>query len=145
MQKGHLYEAIFLVNQGIDQAVRGLQHLKRVKHLDLRPEVFDEKLTLFEDHRASLNAYFCNNVEGSEHQDAARFEERHRQYELEALDEVKVYEDARAMEENRRKRGEAPLIRFLSEEEQEAWERQYPRSLDSRESGETSPEAEDQS
>jgi hypothetical protein len=27
--KGHLYEAIFLVNQGIDQTVRGLARLKK--------------------------------------------------------------------------------------------------------------------
>ncbi len=31
MQKAHLYEAILLVNRGIDQAVQGLERLKRVK------------------------------------------------------------------------------------------------------------------
>ena len=29
MQKAHLYEAIFLVNQGVDQTVRGLARLKK--------------------------------------------------------------------------------------------------------------------
>ena len=31
MRKAHLYEAIFLVNQGIDQTVRGLARLKRLQ------------------------------------------------------------------------------------------------------------------
>ena len=31
MQKAHLYEAILLVNRGIDDAVRGLEWLKRAK------------------------------------------------------------------------------------------------------------------
>jgi hypothetical protein len=145
MQKAHVYEAIFLVNQGIDEAVRGLERLKRTKDLDLDPGVFDEKLTLFEANRASLNAYFCNNVEGCEDQDAAHFEKRHRPYEKEALDEVKVYEDVRAIEESRRKKGEVPMVRFLTEEDQEACERQYPTPTESSKDGETSIGSDDQS
>ena len=30
----------------------------------MNPAHFDEKFTLFETHRALLNSYFCNNVEG---------------------------------------------------------------------------------
>jgi hypothetical protein len=63
MQKAHLYEAILLVNRGIDDAVRGLERLKRAKDSELNPSYFDEKLTLFEMQRALLNGYFCNNVE----------------------------------------------------------------------------------
>jgi hypothetical protein len=80
MQKAHLYEAIFLVNRGLDEAVRGLERLKRAKDSGLDPGYFDEKLTLFEVHRALLNGCFCNNVESSEHLDEARFEKRHREY-----------------------------------------------------------------
>ena len=29
MQKAHLYEALYLVNHGIDEAVRGVQRLKK--------------------------------------------------------------------------------------------------------------------
>ncbi len=29
MEKAHLYEALYLVNQGIDEAVRGVQRLKK--------------------------------------------------------------------------------------------------------------------
>jgi len=73
MQKAHLYEAILLVNRGVDDAVRGLERLKRVKDSGLKPAYFGEKVTLFEIHRAALNDYFCNHVEGSENRDAARF------------------------------------------------------------------------
>ena len=71
MQKAHLYEAILLVNRGIDEAVRGLERLKRAKDSGLKPGYFDEKLTLFEMHRALLNGYFCNNIQNSENRDDA--------------------------------------------------------------------------
>ena len=127
MQKAHLYEAILLVNRGIDEAVRGLERLKRAKDSGLNPAYFDEKLTLFEAHRGLLNCCFCNNIESCEHQDAARFEKRHREYRKGVLDEVQVYQDVRAVEERRRLEGKAPRVRFLTDEEQREWERQYPK------------------
>ncbi len=33
MEKAHLYEALFLVNHGIDEAVRGVQRLKKCPKL----------------------------------------------------------------------------------------------------------------
>jgi hypothetical protein len=129
MQKAHLYEAILLVNRGIDDAVRGLERLKRAKDSGLNPAYFDEKFTLFETHRALLNSYFCNNVEGVELQDEARFAKRHREHEKQMLDEVQVYQDVKAVEENRRTEGRAPKVRFLSFKEQQRWERQYPKPL----------------
>jgi hypothetical protein len=100
MQKAHLYEAILLVNRGIDDAVRGLERLKRAKDSGLTTAYIDEKLTLFEMHRA---------------------------HEKRMLDEVKVYQDVHAIEEIRRTEGKAPRVRFLSSQEQQAWERQYPK------------------
>jgi hypothetical protein len=128
MQKAHLYEAILLVNRGIDEAVRGLERLKRAKDSGLNPAYFDEKLTLFEVHRALLNGCFCNNVESCEHRDEARFEKRYSEYQKKALDEVQVYRDVQAVEESRRLEGKAPRVRFLNSEEQQAWERQHPNS-----------------
>ena len=125
MQKANLYEAILLVNRGIDEAVQGLERLKRAKNSGLDAACFDEKVTLFEVHRASLNSYFCNNVGRDEDRDVARFEERHREYEKNALDEVQVYRDLRAVEERRRIEGKPPKVRFLTDEEQWEWERQH--------------------
>jgi hypothetical protein len=127
MQKAHLYEAILLVNRGIDDAVRGLERLKRAKDLGLKPSYFDEKLTLFEMHRALLNGFFCNNIEISEQRDETRFAKSHREYETRALDEVQVYRDVRGVEENRRLEGKTPRVRFLSDQEQQEWERKYPK------------------
>ena len=126
MQKAHLYEAILLINRGIDDAVRGLERLKRAKESGLKSTYLDEKLTLFEMHRALLNSYFCNNVEGVELQAEAHFAKRHREHEKRMLDEVQVYQDLRAVEERRRLEGKPPKIRFMTEEEQRAWQHQYP-------------------
>lgn len=124
MQKASLYEAIFWVNRGIDEAVRGLDRLKRAKDSGLNPAYFDEKLTLFEVHRALLNGCFCNNVESCELRDEALFEKKHREYRKKTLDEVQVYQDVQTAEEQRRVEGKAPRVRFLSGEEQREAERQ---------------------
>jgi hypothetical protein len=97
MQKAHLYEALLLVNLGIDDAVRGLERLKRAKDSGLKPSHFDEKLTL------------------------------DREHESRALDEVQVDRDVRAAEENRRLEGKTPKVRFLSDQEQRELERPYPK------------------
>jgi hypothetical protein len=138
MQKAHLYEAILLVNRGIDEAVQGLERLKRAKDSGLDPACFDEKVTLFEIHRASLNSYFCNSVGRNEDLDVARFERKHREYEKNTLDEVQVYQDLRTVEERRRIEGKPPKVRFFTDEEQQEWERQYRRPPEDRD-GEAHP------
>ena len=125
MQKAHLYEAILLVNRGVDEAVRGLERLKRAKDSQLDSSCFDEELVLFEDHRARLNSYFCGTLQRSEQQDSVRFETRHREYEKRTLDEVQVYRDVRMVEDRRRVEGKPPKVRFFTQEEQRGWERLY--------------------
>jgi hypothetical protein len=126
MQKAHLYEAILLVNRGVDETVRGLERLKRAKDSQFDSSCFDEELMLFEDHRARLNSYFCTALQRSEQQDSVRFETQHREYEKNTLDEVQVYSDVRAVEDRRRIEGKPPKVRFFTPEEQREWERQYP-------------------
>ena len=126
MRKAHLYEAILLVNQGVDEAVRGLERLKRVKDSQFDSSCFDEELLLFEDHRARLNSYFCSALQRTEQCDSVRFETRRREYENETLDEVQVYRDVRMVEDRRRVEGKPPKVRFFTQEEQREWERQYP-------------------
>ena len=130
MQKAHLYEAILSLNRGIDEAVQSLERLKRAKDSGLDAAAFDEKVTLFEIHRASLNSYFCNNVGRYEDRDVARFEQKHREFEKDTLDEIQVYRDLQAVEERRRVEGKPPKVRFFTEEEQQEWERRYPRSAE---------------
>jgi hypothetical protein len=130
MQKAHLYEAILLVNRGVDEAVRGLERLKRAKDSQLDSSCFDEELVLFEDHRARLNSYFCSTLQRSELQDSARFEARHHEYEKDTLDEVQVYRDVRVLEDRRRVEGKPPRVRLFTEAEQHEWERQYPKPTD---------------
>ena len=127
MQKAHLYEAILLVNRGVDEAVRGLERLKRANRARLDSSCFDEELVVFEDHRARLNSYFCNALQRSELQDSARFQARYREYEKNTLDEVQVYHDLQVVEDRRRAEGKPPKARFFTPEEQREWERQYPK------------------
>jgi hypothetical protein len=126
MQKAHLYEAILLVNRGVDEAVRGLERLKRAKDSQLDSSCFDEELVLFEDHRARLNFYVCSALQHSELEDSVRFEIRYREYEKNTLDEVQVYHDVQVVEDRRRAEGKTPKVRFFTHEEPREWERQYP-------------------
>jgi hypothetical protein len=82
-------------------------------------------LVLFEEQRARLNGYFCNNIENGEEHDADMFEQRYREYREETLDEIRIYRDVAVVEQRRRVDGSAPKVRFLSEEEQREWELQY--------------------
>ena len=61
MQKAHLYKAILLINREIDDAVRGLERLKRSKDSGLTARYIRE-VDLFEMHRALFNGFFCNTV-----------------------------------------------------------------------------------
>jgi hypothetical protein len=130
MQKAHLYEAILLLNRGVDEAVRGLERLKRAKDSQLDSSCFDEELVLFEDHRARLNSYFCSALQRTEQHDSVRFEARSREYEKRTLDEVQVYGDVQAVEDRRRVEGKPPKVRFFTAEERLEWERQYPKPPD---------------
>jgi hypothetical protein len=144
MQKAHLYEAILLVNRGVDEAVRGLERLKRAKDSQLNPSCFDEELVLFEDHRARLNSYFCTTLQRLEQHDSARFEARHREFQKHTLDEIQIYRDVQVVEDRRRVAGKPPKVRFLTPEEQREWERQYaePTSDVPRAEGEASDDEE---
>ena len=127
MQKADLYETILLVNRGVDEAVCGLEHLKRAKDSQLDPSCFDEELVLFEDHRARANSYVCSALQLVEQRDSTRFEARHREYEKNLLDEVQVYRDVGVLENRRRVEGKPPKMRFFTQDEQRGWERQYPK------------------
>lgn len=72
MQKAHLYEAIFLVNQGVDQSVRGLERLK--KAAGIGEEIYGDTLATLEHARAQVNLQFLADMEQAEKRDAARYD-----------------------------------------------------------------------
>lgn len=74
MQKAHVYEAIFLVNQGIDQTVRGLLRLK--KAAGIAEEIYGDTLATLEHARAQVNVQFLAEMEQAEKRDAARYDRR---------------------------------------------------------------------
>jgi hypothetical protein len=125
MRKARLYDANLLANRGIDVAVQGLE---RIKYSGLEASCFENKLPLFEIHRASFNGHLCNNVGRNEDFDLARFEKMHRESETNGLDEVHVYRSLGVVEERRRIEGKPPKVRFFTQEEQREWERQCPKS-----------------
>jgi hypothetical protein len=76
MRKAHLFEALYLVNQGVDEAVRGLERLKRTA--DFREEVYGEALAKLESRRAHVNLQFFDDMHAGEQPDAARCERQDR-------------------------------------------------------------------
>lgn len=120
-----MYEAILLVNRGVDEGNHGLERLMRLKDSRLSLNYLDRRRALFEEQRAQLNAYFCNSIEHGEELDAARFERQYVQYRNRSLDEVQVHRDVLSVEEQRRAEGKPPRVRFLSEEERQRWGRQH--------------------
>jgi hypothetical protein len=74
MQKAHLIEALYLVNQGTDQAVRGLQRLKKAP--GFTEETYGSILATLEHARANVNLRFFGDMQASEQKDATHFERR---------------------------------------------------------------------
>jgi hypothetical protein len=74
MQKAHLYEAIFLMNQGIDQTVCGLARLK--KAAGIGEEIYGDTLATLEHARAQVNVQFLAEMEQAEKRDVVRYEQR---------------------------------------------------------------------
>lgn len=128
MEKANLYEAVLLLNRGVDEAIHGLERLKRIKDPRLTPGYFDERLVMFEEQRARLNAYFCANIELGEEIDADRFAKRYDEYRKTLLDEVQVYRDVEAVEQHRRAAGKPPKVHFLTADEQRKWESEPPKT-----------------
>jgi vacuolar-type H+-ATPase subunit D/Vma8 len=70
MQRAHLFEALLMVNQGIDTAVQGLQRLKKKSEVLQQP--FAEAVARLESDRAQANVRFFAVIERSQQNDAER-------------------------------------------------------------------------
>jgi hypothetical protein len=67
MQRAHLFEALWMVNQGIDNAVQGLQRLK--KKSELLQEPYGEAIGRLESDRKRWNLRFFAAMEITQHRD----------------------------------------------------------------------------
>jgi hypothetical protein len=112
MQKAHLYEALYLVNHGIDEAVRGVQRLKKAPNAFR--EVYYKSVAGLERRRALINGQFMHEMAGEEEDNVAFFEEEfNRWLSDDPLDNEEIYKLVRFIEDQRKKMGEPPLVQFL--------------------------------
>jgi hypothetical protein len=74
VEKAHLYEAISLLNHGMDEAVRGLERLKKAP--GVAEGIYRATLATLEHTRAQVNLRFLADMEQAEKRDAARYEQR---------------------------------------------------------------------
>jgi len=77
MKKAHLVEALYLVNQGTDEAVRGLERLK--KAAGFKGEIYGGSLARMEHERAQVNLQFFDDMHSGEEKDAAHYERSERE------------------------------------------------------------------
>jgi hypothetical protein len=118
MQNAHLYEALYLVNHGIDEAVRGVQRLKKAPHAFR--EVYYKSIAGLERRRALINGQFMHEMAGQEEDNAMYFaEEYNRWLSDDPLDDEEIYKLVQFVEDQRKKMGEPPLVQFLKPKKKE--------------------------
>jgi hypothetical protein len=112
MERAHLYEALYLVNHGIDEAVRGVQRLKKSPHLFM--ETYHKSMGL-ERRRARINLQFVLEMRKLEGVDESRFEEEYNVWlSDEPLSNDEICQLMRGVERERKLEGKPPLVQFLS-------------------------------
>jgi hypothetical protein len=112
MEKAHLYEALYLVNHGIDEAVRGVQRLKKSPKLFM--EAYHKSMAGLERRRSLINLQFMLEMRKLEEDDESRFEE---EYNVWLSDEPLTNDEIcglmRTVERERKLEGKPPLVQFL--------------------------------
>ena len=112
MQKAHLFEALYLVNRGIDDAVSGVLRLKKAPGMFM--ETYHKSMAGLERRRALINLQFMTDIQEHEEADAARFEEEFNVWlSDEPLNQQEICKLMRLVEEQRKKEGKLPLVEFL--------------------------------
>lgn len=112
MEKAHLYEALFLVNHGIDEAVRGVQRLKKSPHLFM--ETYHKSMAGLERRRSKINLQFMLEMRKLEEDDECRFEEEYNVWlSDEPLTNDAICQLMRTVERERKLEGKPPLVQFL--------------------------------
>ena len=113
MEKAHLYEALYLVNHGIDEAVRGVQRLKKCPKLFM--ETYHKSMASLERRRAIINLQFMLEMRKLEENDESYFEEEFNVWlSDDPLTNDEVCRLMREVERQRKHEGKPPLVRFLT-------------------------------
>jgi len=112
MEKAHLYEALYLVNHGIDEAVRGVQRLKKSPKLFM--EAYHKSMAGLERRRSIINLQFMLEMRKLEEDDESRFEEEYNVWlSDEPLTNHEICKLMRGVERERKLEGKPPLVQFL--------------------------------
>jgi len=112
MEKAHLYEALYLVNHGIDEAVRGVQRLKKSPKLFM--EAYHKSMAGLERRRSIINLQFMLEMHKLEEDDESRFEEEFNVWlSDEPLTNDEICQLMRTVERERKLEGKPPLVQFL--------------------------------
>jgi hypothetical protein len=113
MEKAHLYEALYLVNHGIDEAVRGVQRLKKCPKLFM--ETYHKSMAGLERRRAIINLQFMLEMRKLEEDDESYFEEEFNVWlSDDPLTNDEVCRLMREVERQRKHEGKPPLVQFLT-------------------------------
>ncbi len=112
MEKAHLYEALYLVNHGIDEAVRGVQRLKKSPKLFM--ETYHKSMAGLERRRSMINLQFMLEMRKLEELDESYFNE---EFNVWLSDEPLTNEEIcglmRGVERERKLEGKPPLVQFV--------------------------------
>src|SRR5467141_3119055 len=113
MEKAHLYEALFLVNHGIDEAIRGVQRLKKSPKLFM--ETYHKSMAGLERRRSIINLQFMLEMRKLEEDDESYFEEEFNVWlSDEPLTNDEICQLMREVERQRKHEGKPPLVQFLT-------------------------------
>jgi len=113
MEKAHLYEALYLVNHGIDEAVRGVQRLKKSPKLFM--ETYHKSMAGLERRRSIINLQFMLEMRKLEENDESYFEEEFNVWlSDEPLTNDEICQLMRGVERERKQEGKPPLVQFLT-------------------------------
>jgi hypothetical protein len=113
MEKAHLYEALYLVNHGIDEAVRGVQRLKKSPKLFM--EAYHKSMAGLERRRAMINLQFMLEMRKLEEDDECYFNEEFNVWlSDEPLTNKEICQLMREVERQRKQEGKPPLVQFLT-------------------------------
>ena len=111
MRKAHLFEAAYKFNLGIDDAVCGVERLRKAPELTL--DTYAEGAAELELRRSKVNVQFLTDLVGSEKAALQRFDEELGELLDGELDHVKVCQLMRLVEQQRSEEGQPPMVAFL--------------------------------